>query len=298
MLSGPPNCRRRCGAPRMSIQRMQSVSGVPAFRRPAPCLRPGCCSRRRRPRRPDRRGGRAAAASRRPRPATSRPAAAPRRRPAARCSSTGSNSQPATRPSIAISATLAPDVPRSTARMYLFRESTGRPRPSPARDHGDRATPVASWPQHSTGPPLYDGRRKGDTRRHRKASSQGAPDDPGKRDDRPAERPRFDARLRAGAAHRRGDADDPSCRHAGADGRQPDALLDHRDRRPGDKGPACRHLRRPAVHRARALGAGVRRRLPEMDGSVRRVPASNASWAVRTTSRRSSPISCWPAPTR
>ena len=30
MLSGPPNCRRRCGAPRMSIQRMQLLSGAPA----------------------------------------------------------------------------------------------------------------------------------------------------------------------------------------------------------------------------------------------------------------------------
>ena len=29
MAGNPPNCRRRCGAPRMSIHRMQSVSGAP-----------------------------------------------------------------------------------------------------------------------------------------------------------------------------------------------------------------------------------------------------------------------------
>ena len=41
MAGKPPNCRRRCGAPRMSIQRMQFVSGAPASSTgtvPSPCV--------------------------------------------------------------------------------------------------------------------------------------------------------------------------------------------------------------------------------------------------------------------
>ena len=65
-------------------------------------------------------------------------------------------------------------------------------------------------------------------------------------------------------AHPAGDA-------ASADRRRDDAVLDHRGRGPGAQGPARRHLRRPAVHRSCAVGAGVPRRHAAVDGPVRRV---------------------------
>ena len=56
------------------------------------------------------------------------------------------------------------------------------------------------------------------------------------------------------AAHRRRETRDPPDRFACAHGRQHDAVLHHRDQRPGAQGPAGGHLRRPAVHRPGALG--------------------------------------------
>ena len=115
MLSGPPNCRRRCGAPRMSIQRMQSVSGAPAsstgtvpslwvLQQTAATSAAGPSWRAR---------SRRVAATTARHQSSGRCSAPP---PGSTISSTGSNSHAATRPSMLMSATFAPDVPRSTAR--------------------------------------------------------------------------------------------------------------------------------------------------------------------------------------